>query len=239
VNRLMEDELSHNQFTNFFNDAWEVLLKDLRLELRRKYEIYSIIILAFISNLSFGFSLGPSNPNVTDFISGMLWVSILFIGILGFTTGFVREMDRKTIEGLRVAPISPQAILAGKTVYIFLLMCGGAIIIIPSSMAILNYTFHSYGFLVLLVFALGILNIAVIGSIVSALAMYSQSRALIIPALSMPLLPGTIIPSILATGKLTIGADLNTILPELQINLGFLLLMIATLWITFEYVLYD
>jgi heme exporter protein CcmB len=235
----MEDELLHNQVTNFFNDAWVILLKDLRLELRRKYEIYSIIILAFISNISFGFALGPSNPNVTDFISGMLWVSIIFIGMLGFTTGFVREMDRGSIEGLRVAPISPQAILAGKTVYIFLLMCGGAIIIIPSSMAILNYSFHSNGFLVLLIIALGILNIAVIGSIVSALAMYSQSRALIIPALSMPLLPGTIIPSILATNKLTIGASTNSVLPELQINLAFLLLMIVALWITFEYVLYD
>jgi ABC-type transport system involved in cytochrome c biogenesis permease component len=106
-------------------------------------------------------------------------------------------------------------------------------------MAILNYSFHSNGFLVLLVVALGILNIAVIGSIVSALAMYSQSRALIIPALSLPLLPGTIIPSILATGKLVVGAEINSILPELQINLAFLLLMIATLWITFEYVLYD
>jgi hypothetical protein len=55
----------------------------------------------------------------------------------------------------------------------------------------------------------------------------------------MPLLPGTIIPSILATGKLAVGADINSILPELQINLAFLLLMIAGLWITFEYVLYD
>ena len=150
----MEDEVSHNQITNFFNDAWQILLKDLRLELRRKYEIYSIIILALISNLSFGFALGPSNPNITDFISGMLWVPILFIGMLGFTTGFVREMDGGSIEGLRAAPISPQAILAGKTVYIFLLMCGGALIIMPSSMAILNYSFHSNVFLVLLVVTL-------------------------------------------------------------------------------------
>jgi len=223
----------------FLEDALEILFKDLRLELRRGYEIYSIMVLALLSNLSFGFALGIMNPNVLEFVPAVLWISILFIGMLGFTTVFVREMDKGTIDGLRLAPISPQAILLGKTIYTFMLMCVGAVFIIPSSMIILNYTFRSDYLLVILFLGLGILNIAVVGSMVSALAMYSESRALIIPALSLPLVPGTLVPSILAIGKLATGATIDMILSELQLNLAFLLLMVAAFWITFEYVLYD
>jgi len=223
----------------FLKEAWEILFKDLRLELRRRYEIYAIVIFALLSNLSFGFALGPLNPNVLEFVPAVLWISILFIGMLSFTTVFVREMDKGYIDGLRLAPISPQAIFMGKACYTFILMCVGTVFLIPSSMVLLNYSFHSDYSLVVLVFVLGILNIAVVGSMISALAMYVESRALIIPALSLPLIPGTLVPSILATGKLTAKAQIEAIIPELQLNLAFLLLMVAVLWITFEYVLYD
>ena len=223
----------------FLSDVWEILLKDLRLELRRRYEIYSVVIFALLSNLLFAFALGPSDSNVLEFVPAIIWMSILFIGMLGFTTVFIREMDKGTLDGLRLAPIYPQAILIGKTLYTFILMSVGAIFIVPSSMIILNYVFNSDGLLVVAVLILGIFNLAIVGSIVSALAMYSESRALIIPAVSLPLIPGTLIPSVLATGKLTTGASLEMILPEIQLNLGYLLLVGAVLWITFEYVLYD
>lgn len=223
----------------FLADIWEILLKDLRLELRRRYEVYSIVIFALLSNLLFAFALGPSNLNVLEFVPAVIWMSILFIGMLGFTTVFIREMDKGSLDGLRLAPISPQAILIGKTLYTFVLMCVGAAFIVPSSMIILNYAFNSDGLLVVLVLVLGIFNLAVVGSIVSALAMYSESRALIIPAVSLPLIPGTLVPSVLATSKLAAGASLDMILPEIQLNLGYLLLVGAVLWITFEYVLYD
>jgi len=239
VESAMNQSADFRNIADFLADVWEILLKDLRLELRKKYEIYSIIIFALLSNLSFAFALGPSNPNVLKFIPAVLWMSILFIGMLGFTTVFIREMDKGSLDGLRLAPISPQAILIGKTLYTFILMSVGAVFIVPSSMIILNYIFNSDVLLVVMVLILGIFNLAIVGAIVSALAMYSESRALIIPAVSLPLIPGTLIPSVLATGKLATGASLEMILPEIQLNLGFLLLMSAVLWVTFEYVLYD
>jgi heme exporter protein B len=224
---------------SFLQEVREILFKDLRLELRRRYEIYSIAIFALLANLSFGFALGIANPNVLEFVPATLWTSILFVNMLGLTTVFIREMDKGSIDGLRLAPITPQAILLGKTAYTFTLLGLGSIFIVPSSMIILNYSFQSDPLLVVSVLGLGILNLAVIGAIVSALAMYSESKALIIPALSLPLVPGTLIPSILATGKLVAGVTIDGLLPEIQFNLSFLLLMIAVLWVTFEYVLND
>ena len=224
---------------SFLQEVREILFKDLHLELRRRYEIYSIAIFALLANLSFGFALGIANPNVLEFVPAILWTSILFVNMLGLTTVFIREMDKGSIDGLRLAPITPQAILLGKTAYTFTLLALGSIFIVPSSMIILNYSFQSDPLLVISVLGLGVLNLAVIGAIVSALAMYSESKALIIPALSLPLVPGTLIPSILATGKLVAGVTIDGLLPEIQFNLSFLLLMIAVLWVTFEYVLYD
>ncbi|MEM2942309.1 MAG: heme exporter protein CcmB [Candidatus Bathyarchaeia archaeon] len=235
----MEQKDGLKGIVSFLADVWEILLKDLRLEMRRRYEIHSVLIFALLSNLLFAFAIGPSNPNVREFVPAVLWMSILFISILCFATVFIREMDKGTLDGLRLAPISAQAVLAGKTLYTFALMSLGTVLIVPSSMIILNYTFNSDGLLVVFVLVLGILDLSIVGSTVSSLTMYSESRGLMIPALSLPLIPGTLIPSILATGKLAVGATPDAVLPEIQLNLGYLLLFSAALWITFEYVLYD
>jgi len=219
--------------------AWAILLKDLRLELRRKYEIFSMFTFALLSIISFSFSLGPAPSNVLDVIPTSLWVIILFTGIISFTTVFIREMDKGTMDGLRSLPSSPQAIFLGKTFYCFILMGIVEFVLIPASMILFNYSFNSDLALVILTFVLGTFNIALIGSMVSALTMYSESKTILIPLLTFPLIPGSLIPSVTATMKLAFGANLSLILPELRLIVAFLLAILLASWLIFEYVFYE
>lgn len=219
--------------------AWIVALKDFRLELRRKYELFALFSFAILSIIAFSFSLGPSPANVLEIIPAILWVIILFVGILSFTTVFIREMDKGTLDGLRASPTSPQTIFLGKTIFCFTIMSLVELVLVPTSMALFNYFFNADAPSILLTFILGTLALALVGSMVSALTMYAESRTIMIPLLTFPLIPGALIPSVLATMKLAFGATLWSILPELRLLTAFLLAVSIISWLTFEYVFYE
>ena len=102
--------------------AFYITLKDLQLEFRRKYEVFSMITFAFISVLMSSFSLALFSPYSNEIFPALLWIIFLFTGMLGFFTVFAREMEQGTINGIRMLHTSSQTILIGKVLYCFLLM---------------------------------------------------------------------------------------------------------------------
>jgi heme exporter protein B len=202
--------------------------KDLKMEIRRKYEVFSMITFALISVLVSGFSLGPFSPYSNEIVSALIWIVFLFTSMLGFYTSFAREMEQGTINGLRMLPTSCQTIFIGKTLYGFLLMGMIGIIVIPLSMVLFDYSFNTDPLFVVLVFALGTFDFAVVGATVSGLTMYTESRTILIPLLSFPLVLPVIIPSAILTRKMVYGLVFSLDQPELRIiTLSLIALFIA------------
>jgi heme exporter protein B len=216
-----------------------IATKDLKMEIKRKYEVISMITFALISVLVSSFSLGPFFPYPNETAPALIWIIFLFSGMLGFYTAFAREMEQGTIDGLRVLPTSPQAILVGKILYGFFLMSVIESVVIPLSMVLFGYSFNSNPLFVVLIFALGTLDFAVVGATVSGLAMYTESRTIMIPLLTFPLVLPVIIPSVILTKKLVYGLAFSLALPELRIMaLSIIALFVATI-LLFEYILLD
>jgi heme exporter protein B len=218
---------------------FHITLKDLQLEFRRKYEVISMITFAFISVLVSSFSLGPFSPYANELLPALLWIVFLFTGMLGFYTVFAREMEQGTINGLRVLPTSSQTILIGKIIYGFLLMSVVEVFVVPLSTVLFNYSFNSSPLFIVLVFALGTLDLAVVGATVSGLTMYTESRTILIPLLTFPLVLPVIIPSVILTKNLVYGLAFSLELPELRIiSLSLVALLVASI-LLFEYIFTD
>ncbi len=216
--------------------VFQIAKKDLQMEFRRKYEIFSMITFAFISVLVSSFSLGPFSPYSNEILPALIWIIILFAGMLGFYTAFAREMEQGTINGLRVLPTSSQVILMGKIVYGFILMGIIEVVVVPLSTLLFNYSFASDPFFVLLVFTLGTLDFAIVGATVSGLTMYTESRTILIPLLTFPLVLPVIIPSVVLTRQLIYGLAFSLSLPELRIiALSLIALFVATIMM-FDYI---
>lgn len=222
-----------------FKCASQVALKDLRMELRNKHEISSMLIFGTISILVFSFSIGPFPKYVNEFVPAIIWMVLLFTGTFGFSTIFLRESDQGTIDGLRLLPVSPQAVLIGKVLYGFSLMAIIEVIIIPTSMVLFNFSFNSSCFLVIIVFFLGTLGLALIGTMVSGLAMYSESRAILIPMLMLPMVLPIIIPCVILTRAMALGSTFASAMPELKIIILSLIALFTASIILFEYLFAD
>lgn len=209
--------------------------KDVVIELRRAHEFMSILAFAVTSILVSSFAWKGALTLSSEVISATLWIVVYFSSILTLTTSFAREVDRGTIDGLRSLPCPAYSILLGKVLY------GGTILLV----VLLSTVLSSVVFLnidasilptILIVFVVGVLDLAFIGSVVSALVMYSEGKTLLLSFLFFPVSVPILIPGTLATGKIFQGASQLEVIPELRLLLAFLLAVIAISILLFRHV---
>jgi heme exporter protein B len=209
--------------------------KDIMIELRRAHEFMSILAFAVTSILVSSFAWKGAFSLSPEVISATLWIVVYFSSILALTTSFAREVDRGTIDGLRSLPCPAYSILLGKVLY------GGAILLVVlistvlSSVVFLNIDASVLPAL-LIVFAVGVVDLAMMGSVVSALVMYSEGKTLLLSFLFFPVSVPVLIPGTQAAGKVLSGVGFVGVVPELRLLLAFLLAIVAVSMLLFRHV---
>ena len=197
-------------------------VKDLTIEFRRRYEFLSILMFSLSSILVCSFAwrgILELDPTV---VSAALWIVVFFSNILIMTTSFAREVDTGTIDGLKSLPCPPYVILLGKVIYTTVIMLIVTSVVFLSSLVFLNLNVAALPSLVL-IFFIGMLDLSLLGSMISALVMYSEGRTLLLAYLFFPVSVPVLIPGTLATEKVISGLDLASIFPELRLLLAFML----------------
>jgi heme exporter protein B len=217
------------------NISLKLAAKDLVIELRRAHEFMSILAFALTSILISSFAWRGVLILSPDVVSATLWIVIYFSSILTLTTSFSREVDRGTIEGLRSLPCPSYAILIGKMLYGFVILFTVLIATILSSTIFLNIRLSVIPNL-MIVFAVGVIDLAIVGSIVSAIVMYSEGKTLLLSFLFFPVSVPILIPGTQAAGKLISGMGLLEILPELRLLAAFLMAIVAISMLLFRHV---
>jgi len=217
------------------NISLKLAAKDLVIELRRAHEFMSILAFALTSILISSFAWRGVLVLSPEVVSATLWIVIYFSSILTLTTSFSREVDRGTIEGLRSLPCPSYAILIGKMLYGFVILFTVLIATILSSTIFLNIRLSVIPNL-MIVFVLGVIDLAIVGSIVSAIVMYSEGKTLLLSFLFFPVSVPILIPGTQAAGKLISGMDLLEISPELRLLVAFLMAIVAISILLFRHV---
>ncbi len=209
-------------FTSIVRLAW----KDIVIELRRAHEFISIIAFAITSILISSFTWKGALYLDPDVISATLWIVVYFSSILILTTSFAREVDRGTIDGLRSLPCPAHSILVGKVIYGMVVLFVVLFSTLLSSLVFLNIEASVLPVLSM-IFIVGVIDLALIGSMVSAIVMYSEGKTLLLSFLFFPVSVPILIPGIRAAGKILNGFSFLEVLPEIRLLLAFLLAVLA------------
>jgi heme exporter protein B len=209
--------------------------KDLVIELRRPHEFLSILAFSLTSILISSFTWRSVLTLEAAVISATLWIVIYFSSILTLTTSFAREVDRGTLEGLRSLPCPAYTILIGKVIYGCVILLLVLLATLTSSFFFLNIDASTL-FPILVPFVIGVIDLAVVGSIVSALVMYSEGKTLLLSFLFFPVSVPILLPGTQATGKLISGMGLVEILPEIRLLVAFLLAVVAVSMLLFKHI---
>ena len=100
--------------------ALEVAKKDLRIEFRTKGTLNLMILFALVTSMMFSVSIPMSLAEKVA--PSLLWLVFIFVGMLGYSRAFLKEVETETLEGLKISPIAPTSVLIGKILYNLVLM---------------------------------------------------------------------------------------------------------------------
>jgi heme exporter protein B len=185
-----------------------LLRKDLRLELRTLETVPAMVLFAVVTFVIFHFGL---NRDTIDgqLAAGVLTATLLFASMLGINRLFVAEREQGGFDAFLLAPVDRSAMLLAKAAALFLFLVALEVIAVPAfGLFLLGPSLGPPLPGLILVLVLADLGLAVIGTLVSAIAVHTRARDLIGPIIGLPLL----IPALIATAR-AVGPLLRTVDP--------------------------
>ena len=220
-----------------FLDAVATLVwKDVVSEARTKEVLGAGVVFALLVLVIFNFAFDLRVENAELVAPGVLWMTFIFVGTLGIGRAFAAERDRGTLDGLLLAPIDRSALYVAKTVTNALLMGTVELVVLPVFAALFNVRLAWLE--TASAVALGTIGFAGVGTLVAAIASNTRAREVLLPVLLFPLEVPVVIASVKATA-LALGAQPADPLPWLQLLVGFDVILVASSFLMFEYVIED
>lgn len=181
---------------SFFDQAFAILSKDLRAELRNRTALNSILLFTVTSLVVVGYAVG--NKTLDSAVMGaLLWVVLFFAAFSGLAHVFIHEEEAGTSQALRLTA-SAGAVYAGKLLFNLIVLGGISLVVVPLfALALRLEPRNPLGLA-----AVVIPGIAALGSgatIVAAIIAKARGKGALFGALGFPILLPMLIMAVDAT----------------------------------------
>jgi heme exporter protein B len=173
--------------------------KDVIAELRGRHAVVSTVFFAALVLLLFGFALGPDARRLAEAAPGLLWLAILFAGVLALGRLHQLEADDGALEQLALYPVRRRAIYLGKALAGFAVMFATGVVLLGAAALLYEVDLLAAGGMLALILVLGTLGIAAVGTFYAGITVRMRAREQMLPLLMLPVLA----PLLLATVKAT------------------------------------
>ena len=158
-----------------------LIRKDLRLELRTRESIPAMVLFSISTFVLFHFGLDARSLE-GDLAAGVLWVTLLFASVLAINRLFVAEREEGGFDGFLLAPVDRTALFFAKATVLWCFLGALELAAVPAFAVLLLEPSPWPGLLELcLLLVLANTGIAVVGTLVGALAVQTRARDLIVP----------------------------------------------------------
>ena len=217
--------------------VWAVAQKDLRVELRSRYALGSVLPFAATMLLAFGFALGPNRVLLQQTAPGLLWLAGLFAAVDLFHRSYRSEADTGALDGLLLAPVHKGAIYLGKTI-----AATAQVLVLVSATAVMVALLFGLPLLrspllLLLTMTLGAIGLSSLGSLFGLLTVLGRRQAAL-PILVLPLVSPVVIGAIRATTTLAQGST-DGVTGWLGVLVAFDAAFLATGYLVYAYLIED
>jgi heme exporter protein B len=170
-----------------------LLRKELLIELRSWQAVPGMTLFALTTFVVFHFALKRSSVD-GDLAAGILWVTLLLAALLGINRLFVADAEEGGFDGFLLAPVDRAAMLLAKALALLIYLAALELVAVPAfALLLLGPPLTSTLASLIGVLALGDLGVAVVGTLVAALAVRTRARDLLGPLLALPLLVPVVI----------------------------------------------
>lgn len=173
-------------FRGYLRKVWVLTVKDIRSELRTKEVLGSMAAFSVLAVVIFGLAFDLRVPEAKMVVPGVLWVILLFAGVLGLNRSFGSEVEQKTLGALLLAPMDRSAIFFGKVVGSYVMIVITQLLVLP--MVLLIYDVNLFRPWIIVGLLLGSLGYSIVGALFAALTAGLRSRETLLPIMMLPVM---------------------------------------------------
>ena len=206
--------------------ALTIARKDALAELRGKHATTSTLFFAAVVLLLFGFALGPDTRRLQEAAPGLLWLAIVFAGLLAVGRLHLVETDDGALEQLALYPVDRRAIYAGKAI-------SGLAAMLVLGIVLLGVVAILYGIdlagawpALVLTLVLGCIGFAAVGTFYAGVTVRMRAREVMLPLLMLPVIAPLLLAAVKATAAALGGDPFGELAAWLQLLAGYDIIMI-------------
>lgn len=222
---------------NYLFAIWAIVAKDVRSELRLRYALNALLmfVVTSLAVIIIAFQDSELNPEI---LSALFWIVIFFTAMSGLSRIFVSEEERGTILVLQLVA-SPSAVYFGKLIF----NCGLTLFLSSAVTLLYVIVFPTFVIQSLVIFVctvfLGSLGFASASTMIAAIIAKAQAKSTLYTVLAFPVLAPLLITVIYATALSIQGDIWSNSIPQFQIMIGYLCVVVGFSFLMFDYVWKD
>jgi heme exporter protein B len=217
--------------------ALAVARKDALAELRGRHATVSTLFFAAVVLLLFGFALGPDAARLAA--AGLLWLAVVFAGVLAVNRLHLLETDDGALEQLALYPVPRRAIYAGKAVGGFAVMLVLGVLVLGAVGILFAVDVAAAWLPLLATVVLGAAGVAAVGTFYAGVTVRLRAREVMLPLLMLPVLAPLLLGAVKATSAALSGDPFGELGAWLQLLVAFDVVMIVAGAATYGYLLED
>lgn len=217
--------------------ALTIARKDALAELRGRHASVSTLFFAALVLLLFGFALGPDSRRLADAAPGLLWLAVVFAGVLAVSRLHLLETDDGALEQLALYPVERRAIYAGKALAGFGAMLLLGLVVLGAVGVLFGVDLAGAWLPLLLTVTLGAAGVAAVGTFYAGVTVRMRAREVMLPLLMLPILAPLLLAAVKATAAALAGDPFGELASWLQVLAVFDVVMLVAGAATYGFLL--
>ncbi len=218
---------------------WVLAAKDFKIEYRSRQAFLNTLFFALLILVIFNFAFDPGSPATREASPGILWVALLFPGIIQLNRSFQAETEEGTLYGIILSSVDRGVFFLGKFVanWFFLMLIDLLILVV--FVIFFNFTFTTQLLWIQLLIVLASAGFTAVGTLFAAMVSGIRAREVLLPVLLFPVIVPIILAAVNGTQEILIYQELEFLSKWIQLLAAFDIIFLSAGFLVFDYVIGD
>lgn len=223
----------------YLRQVWAIVRKDVLQELRTRQRLATMGSFAVLVAVLFNYSVDPTVVRIQEIAAGLLWMTLIFTGVMGVGRTFQLEAEDGAFDGILLSPIPRDAVYLAKVLSNTLIVGAVTLLTLGAFGLFFQLDYGTHPFALALVLLLGGLGFVALATLFGAVAAATRLGDTLLPVLLFPLLVPVVIFGVGATARLLMARPLVEVEGQIRMLGAFATAAVALGAVLFRFVVED